>query len=166
IRLPKLSICFRRSTEPLPPLASARIHIFVRFPGAYAIIAIEDREGRFIELPRAGRVRRYALAERWLSARASEMFPDREVIEAFPFKIIRDADLRYHPEDEESLEEQIVDAIQKRQRAKVVRLEVDAPTYSEGALFLATALRLDSASLYRFDLPLDLRTLALLYNAQ
>src|SRR5208282_5593828 len=63
IRLPKLSICIRRSSEPLPPLASARIHIFVRFPGAYAIIAIEEREGRLIELPRVGRVRRYALAE-------------------------------------------------------------------------------------------------------
>src|SRR5262249_50540599 len=32
--------------------------------------------------------------------------------------------------------------------------------YSEGALFLASALGLDSAALYRFDLPLDLRTLA------
>jgi polyphosphate kinase len=82
------------------------------------------------------------------------------VIETFPFKIIRDADLRYRPDYEESLEDQILEAVQRRVRAKVVRLEVDSPTYSEGALFLATSLGLDSASLYRFDLPLDLRTLA------
>ena len=34
------------------------------------------------------------------------------------------------------------------------------PMSYEGALFLATSLGLDSAALYRFDLPLDLRTLA------
>ncbi len=163
-RLPKLTLSLRRSSEPLPALPSARIHVFVRFPGQYAVIAIEERQARLLELPPDGKQRRYALTERWLSARAAEIFPDLEVIEAFPFKIIRDADLRYHPDDEESLEEQIVTAIQKRQKARVVRLEVDAPTYSEGALFLATALGLDSAALYRFDLPLDLRTLALLYN--
>jgi polyphosphate kinase len=92
------------------------------------------------------------------------LFPDREVIEAFPFKIIRDADLRYRPDDEESLEDQIIQAVQGRTRARVVRLEVDAPHYSEGALFLASSLRLDSAALYRFNMPLDLRSLATLYN--
>lgn len=163
-RLPKLTICERRSSDPVPRLPSARIHVFVRFPGQYAIIGIEEREGRLVELPSSQQIRRFALAERWLCARASEIFPDREVIEAFPFKIIRDADLRYRPDEEESLEEQILGAIQRRQRARVVRLEVDAPTYSEGALFLATSLRLDSGGLYRFDLPLDLRTLALLYH--
>jgi len=162
--LPELAITVRKSSEPLPPLPSARIHVFVRFPGKYAIIAVAQRESRLVKLRPSRRGRRYALIERWLSSRAAEIFPDQEVIEAFPFKIIRDADLRYRPDEEGSLEEQIVEAIQRRQRAKVVRLEVDAPAYSEGALFLAAALNLDSAGLYRFNLPLDLRTLAILYN--
>jgi polyphosphate kinase len=59
-----------------------------------------------------------------------------------------------------------VQAVQGRTRARVVRLEVDASHYSEGALFLASSLRLDSASLYRFDMPLDLRTLATLYSLE
>ncbi|MEK7746630.1 MAG: polyphosphate kinase 1, partial [Elusimicrobiota bacterium] len=163
-RLPKMNLCLRRTAEALPTLASERIHVFVRFPGEYGVITLEEREERLIELPPSGRVRRYALADRWLAARASEIFPDREVIEAFPFKIIRDADLRYRPDEEESLEEQIVEAVERRLGAKAIRLEVDSPAYSEGALFLATGLRLDSAGLYRFDLPLDLRTLARIYN--
>jgi len=160
-RLPRLRTVLRRFPEPLPPLMSERIHVFVRFPREYAIVTIVEREARLVALSRRARAaRRFALLERWLADRADDLFPEREVIEAFPFKIIRDADLRYRPDYEESLEDQIFEAVQRRVRAKVVRLEVDSPTYSEGALFLATSLGLDSAALYRFDLPLDLRTLA------
>ncbi|HVE14433.1 MAG TPA: polyphosphate kinase 1, partial [Elusimicrobiota bacterium] len=164
-RLPRLYIAMRRSSEPLPVLRSNRIHVFVRFPGEYAVLSIESREARLIELPATPGAAGYVLAERWLCARAARLFPGREVIEAFPFKIIRGADQRYRPDDDDTLEEQIVEAVERRKRAaKAVRLEVDAPGYSEGALFLATALGLDSAGLYRFDLPLDLRTIATLYH--
>lgn len=159
-RLPALRTVIHRHPEPPETLASERIHVFVRFPREYAIVTIVDREARLVALPDKDGVKRYALLERWLADRAPELFPDREVIESFPFKIIRDADLRWRPDDEESLEDQILEAVERRVRAKVVRLEVDCPTYSDGALFLATALRLDSSALYRFDLPLDLRTLA------
>ena len=159
-RLPRLRTILRRFPDAPPPLMSERIHVFVRFAREYAVITIEDRETRLVALAARGGVRRFALLERWLADRAAALFPGREVIETFPFKIIRDADLRYRPDYEESLEDQIWEAVQRRTRAKVVRLEVDSPTYSEGALFLATALGLDSGSLYRFDLPLDLRTLA------
>src|SRR5262249_13011569 len=154
----------RRSTEPPPKLMSETIHVFVRFPREYAILTIQRRDERLVRLKPRGRMKRFALAEHWLADRAELFFPGREVVEAFPFKIIREADLRYRPDDEESLEEQIAAAVLRRSRAKVVRLEVDAPSYSEGALYLATTLGLDSAGLYRFDLPLDLRALASLYN--
>jgi polyphosphate kinase len=163
-RLPEMSLCLRRKGDPLPWLASERIHAFVRFAGEYAVITIEEREARLMELARVENLRRFVLLERWLCARAAEIFPDREVIEAFPFKIIRAADLRYRPDEEETLEEQIQTAALRRRRGKAVRLEVDAPTYSEGVFSLATALGINSAGLYRFDLPLDLRTLARVYD--
>lgn len=163
-RLPEIKYLLRKSTEPPPRLISDTIHVFVRFPGEYAILTIQERDQRLLALPSKDGVRRFALAERWLAARAERFFPGREVIEAFPFKLIREADLRYRPDDEETLEDQIAAAVAKRSRAKVVRLEVDAPSYYEGALFLAAGMGLDSAGLYRFDLPLDLRTLGRLYN--
>ncbi|HAZ08564.1 MAG TPA: polyphosphate kinase 1 [Elusimicrobia bacterium] len=159
-RLPRLRTVVRRYPEPPPPLVSERIHVFVRFPREYAIVTIEERDARLVSLSTKDGTRRYALLERWIADRAEDLFCDREVIETFPFKIIRDADLRWRPDDEGSLEDQILEAVQRRLSAKVARLEVDSPSYSEGALFLATALGLDSSALYRFDLPLDLRTLA------
>jgi len=52
--------------------------------------------------------------ERWLAARAAEIFRGQRSLEAFPFKIIRDADLRYRPDEEETLEEQIAEALEGR----------------------------------------------------
>jgi polyphosphate kinase len=164
-RLPDIRYLMLDSTAPLPHLPGNTIHVFLRFAGGYAVLGFPERESRLVELP-AGQMRgRFALVERWLVARAESLFR-REVVEAFPFKIIRDADLRYRPDDEGTLEAQIVGAVQRRSRARVVRLEVDAPAYSEGALFLATALRLGSEALYRFDLPLDLRALAPIYGGK
>ena len=133
--LPPLKYMNRRNTEPLPWLDGDRIYVFVRIPDATAIVTFDDRGARsgFAPLASQGFTLRFALLERWISARARELFPDREVIEAFPFKIIRDADLRYRPDDEESLEEQIVSAVHGRKRARVVRLEVDASHYSRKA---------------------------------
>ena len=40
-----------------------------------------------------------------------DYFPDREIIECFPFKIIRSADLRYRVDQEDTLEEQIIEGV-------------------------------------------------------
>jgi len=164
--LPELDVEMRRSSESLPHLRSERLHIFVSFPGEYAVITIRERQERLHQIRGGSPGRHFVLLERWIAARAHKFFPGREVLEAFPFKVIRDADLRYRPDEEDSLEEQILEAVGRRSRARVVRLEVDSPIYSEGALFLATGLGLTSGSLYRFNLPLDLRTLTRIYAAE
>ncbi len=163
-KLPDINLIVRRLSEPLPSLFSDRIHCFVRFREEFAILSIADRPFRLLHLSDASREQKYVLLERWLCARAPHFFPGREVLEAFPFKIIRDADLYYRVDDPDTFEEQIVKAVSRRSKAKLVRLEVDAPAYSEGVLMLGTMLGLDSASLYRFNLPLDLRSLLPIYR--
>ncbi len=164
--LPPLTVTVQGTKDPVPHLGFNQLHIYVGFPGEYAIVTITDRASRLLRIRSKGAGLHYVLLERWIADRAAKLFPGREVLETFPFKVIREADLRYRPEDEEQLEDQILEAVGRRTRARVVRLEVDSPAYSEGALFLATALGLDSASLYRFNLPLDLRTLLTIYAAK
>ncbi len=165
-KLPNIRYILRKSSEALPPLSGKGIFLFVIFAREYAILEIENREERLIDLSAELGKPIFILLERWLCSHIQEFFPNREVVEVFPFKILRDADLRYRPDDEGTLEEQIVEAVERRSRAKIARLEVDSSSYSEGALFLATSLGLDSAALYRFDLPLDLRTLNNLYHLE
>ncbi|MBI5883600.1 MAG: polyphosphate kinase 1 [Elusimicrobia bacterium] len=156
----------RRLGESPPQLLSQKIYVFVRFARRFAVVDLGERENRLVELPPDGKTVVWGLADRWVAARVQSIFPNREVIEAFPFKIIRDADLGYRPDEEGNLEEQILQGISRRRgESRVIRLEVDAPSYSEGALFLATQLGLDSAALYRFDLPIDLPALRRIFDA-
>jgi polyphosphate kinase len=69
--LPPLKYMIRRSSEPLPWLDGDRIYIFVRFPEETAIITFEERGSRLAQLASQGFMLRYALLERWISARAS-----------------------------------------------------------------------------------------------
>ena len=158
-KLKRLKPVIKKSCEPLPDLKGEGIHIFIRFPGEYAFITIVESELRLLRLASPEGTAAFVLSERWLCSKVHELFKDREVIEAFPFKIIREHDLRYRPDDEDPVEDYIEDKSRGRLSSRVIRMEVDAPYYSEGAMFLASALRLDSASLYRFDMPLDLRAM-------
>lgn len=165
-KLGKIGVLRRKASEPLPELKSDRLYVFVRFPGEYALIPLEKREQRLLRLDAPAGAAAFALTERWICAKVHELFPDDEVIEAFPFKVIREHGLRYTFDDDEYLEEYIEQNEGLRGRARVIRLEVDATYYSEGAMFLASGLRLDSASLYRFDMPLDLRSLFAVYSLE
>ena len=158
--LPEIEFSIRRSDESLPPLDESGIYVFVRFLREIAILKMKGRSKRLMQLPSQKGEHRFVLMDRWLAARAHEFFPNRKVVESFCFKLLRDADLRYQSEDDDDdLEEQVVKAVQRRTRARIVRLEVDSSSYSEGAIYLSSKLGLDSSAIYRFDLPLDLRTL-------
>ncbi len=163
-KLPEINLIVRKLSEPLPALDGDLIHCFVRFREEFAVISIADRPNRLLSVSSSTRSARYVLLERWLCARAPHFFQGREVLEAFPFKIIRDADLFLRVDDPDTFEEQIVRAVGRRSKARLVRLEVDAPAYTEGVMLLGTMLGLDSASLYRFNLPLDLRTILPIYR--
>ncbi|KAF0126775.1 MAG: polyphosphate kinase [Elusimicrobia bacterium] len=165
-RLGRIGFMLRKAGEPVPELKSDRLYVFVRFPGGYAVVPLEKREQRLLRLDAPPGRAAFALTERWLCSKVHELFPDRDVIEAFPFKVIREHRLRYSLEDSEYLEDYIEQKAAAGQRARVIRLEVDARSYSEGAMFLASSLRLDSASLYRFDMPLDLRSLFKVYHLE
>ena len=48
--LPEISVVTRKSRDPFPHLKSDCLHVFVRFPGEYAILTIGDREKRLVPL--------------------------------------------------------------------------------------------------------------------
>ncbi len=166
-KLGEAPFVLNRSDEEPPRLAAQRTYVYIRFPREYAIVDVGDRSQRLVELPSEPGTVRYGLAGRWVAARAAALFPKRDLIEAFPFKVLRDAEIGLDPQEEESLKEQVMAGLVKRPKhARVIRLEVDSQSYSEGALLLATQLGVDSASLYRFDLPLDLKVLSGIYDLE
>ncbi|MDZ4677485.1 MAG: polyphosphate kinase 1 [Oligoflexia bacterium] len=166
---PHLKIQHFADLSQLNLLDGSRLYVFVRFKTKFAIISLADTADRLVRLP--GDVSQvthhFVLAEKLIVAGAQHLFPDEPVLEAFPFKLIRDADVIIDPNtDPEELLTTVEEAILARGRLTVVRLEVDAPHISDGALLLANAYKLNARALYRYDAPLDLKVLWRLYDIE
>lgn len=153
---PEAEIFFSKLSEPLPILYGTNLHIFVRFRDSYAIVRFKNQQERLLKLRNIGKKQRFALLDRWIMAKAEKIFKHKEVLEIFSFRFLRNADIIISDSEDEVLTEQIIKGVKKRSSSQVVRLEIDAPKYPDSAFFLAANLGIDPASIYRFDLPLQL----------
>ncbi len=163
--VPKINVV--TGVEGLRNLLGGVIYVFVKLQNRLAILSLPDGMDRLLKLPPeiAKTVNHYVLGEKLLSATAQRYFPGETVLESFPFKVIRDADLKIDPDTEpEAMLSTIEIALSRRGRLPAVRLEVDAPSITDGALALSQALKLSQRSIYRYDSPLDLKILWRLYN--
>ncbi len=162
-QLPNLNIVIRKLNEPMPELKSETIYIYVRFVDEYAVIGFDTTDKRLIKVEDNDYRLSFVLLERWLLAHIKQYFPGKEIIETFPFKIIREHDLPYEFDDD-SMEGFIEKSRNSGRLPRVVRLEVDSPLYPEGAIFISTILRIDPVSIYRFSIPLNLKSLNSILN--
>ncbi|MCX7944678.1 MAG: polyphosphate kinase 1 [Deltaproteobacteria bacterium] len=162
-KLPKLNIVIRKLNEPIPELKSEAIYIYVRFVEEYAIVEFDTTDNRLIKVEDEKYRLSLVLIERWIISHIRQFFPQRDIIEAFPFKIIREHNISYEF-DEESLDNFVEKGIKSKRIPRVVRLEVDSPVYPEGAIFIASALRIDSISIYRFSMPLNLKSFSIVLD--
>jgi polyphosphate kinase len=159
---PEIKIQDFKKLENLSSIAGGRIHVFARLRDRFAILSWADTVDRLVPVPIAsGKAKyHYLLAEKMIVAAANHYFVNDTVLEAFPFKVIRDAEVNIDPNtDPEDLLTNIEEAILTRAKQSVVRLEIDAPHVTDGALLLANALKLKPRSIYRYDAPLDLKIL-------
>lgn len=159
-----LQIMTRRLSEPLPEITKDKVHVFVKFPQEYAIISLKNREQRLLRIDSSPDKYVFAMIDKWICDHLTEIFPGKDIIEAFPFMIICEHRLRYPLNDNYYLEEYLERQSEQIKKTKIIRLEVDAPQYSEGAMFLASLLGLNSFSLYCFNMPLDIRSLFTIYS--
>ncbi|MCC6277929.1 MAG: polyphosphate kinase 1 [Oligoflexia bacterium] len=160
--LPKIERVTVKSPEVFQQLEGGKIYVFVRLQDRIEILSLKKPEDRLIRLPsKLSQVtHHFVLAERLIVALTGVIYKGEPVLEAFPFKLIRDADVEIDPNiDPDELIISVEQAIQTRKKLSVVRLEVDAPSISDGALALANSHKLPARSVYRYDSPLDLKIL-------
>ncbi len=168
--LPEVKIYHFNSPDAFHQLVGSQIYVFVRLKNRFAVLGWPEKFDRLVASPLADNIKskhHFILAEKLIAAAAGLYFENETVLEAFPFKVIRDAEVDIDPEtDPEDLLSTIEEAILNRAKQTVVRLEVDAPTISDGALLLASSLKLRARSVYRYDVPLDLKILWRLHGLE
>jgi polyphosphate kinase len=166
---------FRRHVFPiLTPLAVDPAHPFpfisnlsqslavgVRSRGAsrthFARVKVPASLQRWVALPRR---HRFVALEDLVVHHVEELFPGLEVIEAWPFRVTRNADVERSEETADDLLEAIQEELAKRRFATVVRLEVDPRMPRWMRALMRQQLDFAEEDVYEIEPPLALRDLA------
>jgi polyphosphate kinase len=100
--------------------------------------------------------------EQLIEAHLPTLFPGVEVVEAYPFRVTRDADMEIEEDEADDLLRTIEQGVRQRRFGKVVRLEVDDSMPERIRLLLMKKLELGTTDLYTLRGPLGLTDVMLL----
>jgi polyphosphate kinase len=145
--------------DKLPLVQGRRIYLLARHGSSYSLIPMP------VELPRLFivKTKHVFLVDRLISMYKHLVFKNINVEEIFSFKVSRDAEIALDEEAEDLLKE-VEEALADRNVAPIVRVEVDAPMMSTGVLWLQKQLAVPANRFIQISLPLDLKSLGLIYN--
>ena len=91
--------------------------------------------------------------EQLITANLHLLFPGMEIVEAYPFRVTRDAEVAIQELESDDLLESVEEAIRKRRFTSVVRLQVDTNMSEKILEILASNLPIDKQDVYRIRGP-------------
>ena len=118
------------------------------------IVQIPDEEGKTTII----------LLEEIIERNIPKLFLNYDVICAYPFRIMRNADLSIDEDEADDLLKEIEKQVKKRAWGQVIRLEVADDIDSKLLKYLKKELSVDEAEVYKIGGPLDLTFLMKLYG--
>ena len=123
----------------------------------FATVQVPSILPRVIEIPSGDpQLRCVIMIEEIIKKYLPRLFQRHEVVCMAAYRVMRDADLTYDEEDADDLLREIQSKLKKRQRGKVIRLEVEEDIDPALLKILKKEFDIDSADLYSISGPLDL----------
>ena len=101
-----------------------------------------------------------------MAAHIGKLFPGMEVIEAHPFRVIRDADIDIQELEAMDLLESMEESVRQRRFGTVVKVTVNTAMPTHLRQILVENLAMDHNDLYTDEGPLGLSSLLSLYNIE
>lgn len=111
---------------------------------------------RVVEIPGEGGCREIILLEQIIEKNLNQLFLNYEIICAYPYRIMRNADLAIDEDDASDLLKEIEKQIKKRAWGEVIRLDVEAEMDKRLLKELKKQLNVNSDYVYSVNGPLDL----------
>ncbi len=149
-------------SRPFPLLPNKSINQAVRLQDEnkidyYAFLQVPSILPRFIELPNQDADKKsFILLDKVVQMFSERLFKGYEIIEMFPFRITRNADLSIDEEEAEDLLKEIESSLRQRQWGVPVRLELDKRASEEIKTFLLSMLDLKEEDIFYVSGPIDL----------
>lgn len=131
----------------------------------YATVQVPSVLPRLIELPcEEGQKHAYILLEQVIERNIAKLFSNYDVKSAFPYRIMRNADLTIDEDEASDLLKEIQKQLKMRQWGEVIRLEVEDSIDRKLLTFLKKQLELTGDdAVYKINGPIDLTFLMKLY---
>lgn len=131
----------------------------------FATVQVPDVLPRFVEIPSDKReTRTIILMEQIIEKNIQKLFLNYEVICAFPYRIMRNADLDIDEDEAADLLMEIEKQLKRRQWGEVIRLEVEDGIDKRLLKVLKEELQVKDDNIYKIKGPLDLTFLMKLYG--
>ncbi len=137
----------------------ARLKIPDLFPRLLSIPSEEEADS-YAELGLVGHGSgTYVWIEEVIAANLAQLFPGLEVIDAYPFRVTRDADIEIEEDEASDLLSAIEDGVEQREFGSTVRLQVGATMPPTVLHFLMKELDMAPYQVFQLNLPLAMRDL-------
>lgn len=150
--------------HPFPHISnlSLNLAVVVRDPQhgeRFARMKVPGVLSRLVQCPPASEddsCKRFVWLEEVIAANLDVLFEGLQVIESYPFRVTRDADLEIREDEASDLLQTVEQSIQQRQFGDVCRLEISAEMPERIRTLLIENLLVDPADVYALDGPLGL----------
>ncbi len=131
----------------------------------FAMVQVPSVLPRIVEIPSAGE-RVVILLEEIIERNISSLFVKHEVLDAHPFRIMRNADLTIDEEEAEDLLKEIEKQLKKRRWGEAIRLEIEENADKRLLKRLKKELDVHSGDIFAISGPLDLTFLMKMYGLE
>lgn len=131
----------------------------------FATVQVPGVLPRIIQIP-DGENNTYILLEQIIEKNIKRLFSNYEVVCAYPYRIMRNADLTIDEDEAEDLLQEIEKQLKKRQWGEIIRLEVEDKIDKKLLNFLKDELHIAKEDVYKINGPLDLTFLMKLYGIE
>ena len=128
----------------------------------FATVQVPSVLPRFVRLP-GGDGDIVILLEEIIERNIDKLFLNYDILCAYPYRIMRNADFSIDEEDAEDLLKEIEKQLKKRQWGQTIRLEVQGNIDKQLLKKLKSELDITDSDIYRIDGPLDLTFLMKMY---
>ncbi len=127
----------------------------------FATVQVPSVLPRFVEIPSSGDIQKtFILLEQIIEKNIEKLFVNYEVLAAFPYRIMRNADLDIEEDEAADLLMEIERQLKKRQRGEAIRIEVEETIDKRLLKTLENELQVNEEDIFKINGPLDLTFLS------
>ncbi len=132
----------------------------------FATVQVPGVLSRIVELPGGEDVRKVIFLEEIIERNMDKLFLNYDIVCAYPFRIMRNADLTIEEDEAADLLKEIEKQLKKRQWGQAIRLEVAAHCDKRLLKILKEELGIEPQNIYSIEGPLDLTVLMKVYGLE